>query len=278
MVEVSITQNLKPVPLSNLSRIDWAFGDLDIDAHACHYICTSVPCTVIGVNYRNVPELPFPIGIMDAYMAIKHIIENSPTRFSIDTSRMTFGGVGTGGTIALILNHLLRDDGMGDMVKGVIVGTPAITDLKNFSSPGESPYPSMQENEHAPILNWYKLKRLEAYKLMSLTPQPHTGDTAELYKDAGWFLDAMKAPNFKGLAPVTWIGTAEVDPLRDEGEAYAKKMRDNGNNVITKRYPGVPHDFMQLANVLPRGAEYVNDSVSVIRQCLYTESPRGGPS
>jgi acetyl esterase/lipase len=81
--------------------------------------------------------------------------------------------------------------------------------------------------------------------------------------------DALAAPNFKNLAPLTWIGTAEVDPLRDEGEAYAEKLRENGNNVIVRRFPGVPHPFMHMDKALQQGRDYVNDVIAHISRCLY---------
>ena len=250
-----------------LGHLGWAVGDLETDAHLCHHICASVPCCVIDINYRLVPEYPFPIGIIDALSAVKYIVGN-PKIFSIDTTRMTLGGESTGGTIALILNHLLRDAGMGDVIKGVVVGTPSISDLKKIATAQQSPYPSMQEAEFAPLLNWPQLKWFETLKWMSLSAG-HGISRKDVQKDVSWFIDPLSAPNFKDLAPLTWIGTAEIDPLRDEGEAYAKKLRDHGNNVVVRRFLGVPHPFMHMDKALAQGRDYVNDVILHIRQCLY---------
>lgn len=65
----------------------------------------------------------------------------------------------------------------------------------------------------------------------------------------------MLAPRFDGLAPAL-VYTAEMDPLRDEGEAYAKKMADGGSEVEVIRAKGAPHTFMQHDDVLPSGKEY----------------------
>jgi acetyl esterase/lipase len=241
-------------------------GDLETDAHLCHHICASVPCCVIDINYRLVPEYPFPIGIMDALSAVKFIIASTKI-FSIDSSRMTLGGQSTGGTIALVLNHLLRDAGMGGVIKGVVVGTPSITGLKQIATAHQSPYPSMQDAEFAPLLNWPKLKWFETLKWMSLSADP--GATKkDVQKDVSWFSDLLSAPNFGDLAPLTWIGTADVDPLRDEGEAYAEKLRESGSNVIHRRFLGVPHLFMHMDRALEQGRDYVNDVILHIRQCL----------
>ena len=224
---------------------------------------------MIDVDYRLVPESPFPTGIMDALAAVADVVKNKSI-FMIDPNNFTLGGIESGGTIALILNHLLRDSGAAGGLKGVIVGSPTITDLKGCATPHESPYPSMQEADITPLLNWERLKWFEALKWMSLSMVPKDKQK-EAHKDISWFMDAMQAPNFNDLAPLTWIGTAECDPLRDEGEAYAAKVKEHGNHVITKRYPGMPHSFMRMDNVLVQGAEYVNDVIAQIEECLYPE-------
>jgi acetyl esterase/lipase len=203
---------------------------------------------------------------MDALSAVKFVVASTKI-FSIDPSRMTLGGQSTGGTIALILNHLLRDAGMGEMLKGVVVGTPSITDLKKVATAQQSPYPSMRDAEFAPLLNWPKLKWFETLKWMSVAAGPGAGKK-DAQKDLSWFTDLLSAPNFKDLAPLTWIGTAEIDPLRDEGEAYAKKLEENGNNVVVRRFPGVPHPFMHMDRALVQGRDYVNDVIFHVRQCL----------
>lgn len=101
-----------------------------------------------------------------------------------------------------------------------------------------SPWPSMQESQYAPLLNWEKLKWFDTFKWMSLGSNAGVSQK-EQKRDISWFADAMNAPTFEGLAPLTWVGTAEFDPLRDEAEAYAKKCEEAGNNVIVKRFSGV---------------------------------------
>jgi len=255
-----------------LTCAGWAAGDLETDAHICHHICASVPCCVIDVEYRLIPEYPFPIGIMDGLTAVAHILANHTT-FSIDSTNMTFGGESSGATIALILNHLFRDGGFGERLKGVIVGTPTISDVRKYATPDMSPWPSMRESEFAPLLNWEKLKWFDTFKWISLS-NAHPGvSQKDLRRDISWFADAMNAPNFENLAPLTWIGTAEFDPLRDEAEAYARTVEEAGNTVIVRRFLGVPHPFMHMDKVLVQGREYVQDVISHIRRCLYPPSP-----
>ena len=271
----------------------WAVGDLETSAHICHHICASVPCCVIDVDYRLIPEFPFPIGIMDGLAAVAHILANHKT-FSIDPNNITFGGESAGGTIALVLSHMFRDAGeaYAKRLKGVVVGTPSISDVRKYSTPEQSPWESMREAEFAPLLDWKKLKWFDTFKWMSLAPQqphnqqqrqingsrgagtpPPTIDTRrpsyrEMSRDVSWYSNLLNAPDFKNLAPHTWIGTAEIDPLRDEAGAYAETLRENGNHVVLKRYPGVPHPFMHFDGVLRQGRDYVSDMIVNIRQCL----------
>lgn len=248
---------------------------------------------MIDVEYRLIPEYPFPIGIMDGLSAVAHILANHKT-FSIDPLNITFGGESSGATIALVLSHMFRDAGeeYATRVKGVIVGTPSISDVRKYSTPEESPWPSMRESENTPLLDWRKLKWFDTFKWMSLVPQqpyqqnqqmngnrgngtpppgsrPRRPSYREMNRDVSWYSNLLSAPSYENLAPHTWIGTAEIDPLRDEAEAYAEKLRENGNNVITKRYPGVPHQFMHMDGMLKQGKEYVSDVILNIRQCLH---------
>lgn len=226
-----------------------------------------MPCCVIDIEYRLIPEFPFPIGIMDSLSAVAHILANHNT-FSIDPTNITFGGSSSGGTIALVLNHLFRDAGFSDKLKGVVVGTPTISDVRKYATPDQCPWPSVREFEHAPLLNWNKLKWFDTFKWMSLASQSGPSSKQQ-EKDISWFANVMNAPDFKNLAPLTWIGTAEIDPLRDEAEGYARKVEDAGNKVIIKRFKGVPHPFMHMDKSLPQGREYVQDVISHVRMSLY---------
>lgn len=252
-----------------------------------------MPCCVIDIEYRLIPDYPFPIGIFDGLSAVAHILANHNT-FSIDAYKITFGGESSGATIALILSHFFRDAGetFSSRLKGVVVGTPSIADVRKESMPGESQFQSMRDSEVMPLLDWNKVKWFDTFKWMSLSPQqpamnqhpmqpPSTQQQSsrnqsiqrpsyrEMTRDVSWYANILNAPKFNDLAPLTWIGTAEFDPLRDEGEAYGERVRAAGNNVVMKRYGGVPHPFMHMDGVLRQGREYVQDVIGAIRGCLY---------
>lgn len=82
-----------------------------------------------------------------------------------------------------------------------------------------------------------------------------------------WFADLMQAPNFKDTAK-TVIYTAGCDPLRDEGEAYARKLVEAGCEVTLKRFEGVPHPFMHMDAALPQAKLYIEMLAREIRHAL----------
>jgi len=86
-------------------------------------------------------------------------------------------------------------------------------------------------------------------------------------EDVSWFADLMQAPSFKGLCK-TVIYTAGCDPLRDEGEAYARKLVEGGCEVTLKRFEGVPHPFMHMDEALPQARLYIEMLAKEIKHAL----------
>ena len=218
---------------------------------------------VVDVDYRLVPEFPFPTGIYDCYAAIQHVL-SKPDDFEVNPNIITFGGVSAGANIALALNHLTRDAGIS--VKAVIVGTPTIADISKYNTANDAPYQSLKEMEFAPLLNWARLKWFDTLKWDSLV-KDDPAKRAEQEADVGWFRDIMGAPDFEGLADLTVIMTAECDPLRDEGEAYGGKIKNAGNKVIIKRFQGVPHPFQHMDMVLDQAKEFIQDTIDYVKAC-----------
>lgn len=196
---------------------------------------------MIDVDYRLVPEYAFPIGIQDSFAALKHIYAKGAEQFNIDSTRISLGGVSAGGNIALVCAHLARDARIP--LRLVAVGTPTIDDISKYKLASEAPWPSMKDMEHAPTLNWARLKWFDNLKWKSIAADGPTKDVQ--MAAVKWYANALQAPDFTNLVK-TIIYTAGCDPLRDEGEAYARKLIEGGNEVIQKRFAGVPHPFMHM--------------------------------
>ncbi|KAE8364680.1 Alpha/Beta hydrolase protein [Aspergillus caelatus] len=242
----------------------WGLGDLDTEAHICKHLSVKADVCVIDIGYRLVPEQPFPIGIQDSFAALQYIHSQGGSKFNIDPTRISLGGVSAGGNIALIVAHLARDASIP--LNLVAVGTPVIDDISKYASASESPYPSVQQMEHAPTLNWARLKWFDNLKWESLSSDVSL--RKEQLNKIGWYANAMNAPDFTNL-PKTVIYTAGCDPLRDEGEAYAMKLVEGGNEVTLKRFEGVPHPFMHMDKDLWQAKEFIDKTAAHIRVALH---------
>lgn len=243
--------------------LGWGLGDLETESHICRHICVRASVVVVDVDYRLVPEFPFPTGLYDCFSVVRKVL-SEPEAYSINTETVTFGGVSAGANIALAVNHLCRDAGI--KIKAVVIGTPTIADITPYptaAAAGEV-YPSLGEMEFAPLLNWARLKWFDTLKWASLS-QDDDALRAEQEKEVGWFRDLTTAPNCENLADLTVIMTAECDPLRDEGEAYGNLIKLRGNSVIIKRFAGVPHPFQHMDAALPQASEFIDDTITYIK-------------
>ncbi|RMJ25088.1 alpha/beta hydrolase fold protein [Aspergillus sp. HF37] len=241
----------------------WGLGDLDTEAHICKHLCVKANVCVIDVGYRLVPEHPFPIGIQDSFAALQHIHSQGAHKFNIDPTRISLGGVSAGANIALICAHLARDSNIPLAL--IVVGTPVIDDISRYQNAADSPHASMREMEHAPTLNWARLKWFDNLKWDSLSTDPVQRETQ--LAAVSWFANVLDAPDFTNL-PKTAIFTAGCDPLRDEGEAYARKLVQGGNEVVQKRFFGVPHPFMHMDLTLWQAKEFIEQTAVQIRIAL----------
>lgn len=226
----------------------WGLGDLETEAHICKHICKQANVVVIDVAYRLVPEHPYPAQVTDSFAALEYIYKHGAEKFNIRPDSISIGGVSAGGFVALALSHMARDAGIP--VRLAAAGTPVVDDLP--ATAAESPHDSMRENEFAPTLNWMRLSFFNRLKFPE-DPEECRAAKAKM----GWMVNLLDAPNFKDL-PKTVIYTASADPLRDEGEKYAQKLFENGNEVVVKRFIGVPHPFMHMDGSLKQGSEFIN--------------------
>lgn len=245
----------------------WGLGDLNTESHILkHYVDLAKVC-VIDVDYRLVPDYAFPTGLKDCYEATKYIYENSE-KLKIDKSSISIGGVSAGGNICLAVSHLARDAGISLVL--CVAGTPQVDDIEPYATAADSPYPSCKECEFAPTLNWARLKWFDKLKWDSLSSD--STERVKQLKEIGWFRSIITAPDFTNL-PKTVIFTAGCDPMRDEGEAYADKLLKNGNEVVFKRYPGVPHPFMHMDASLWQAADFIKRTAFEIAVAHKTVKP-----
>ncbi|MFL9906717.1 alpha/beta hydrolase [Paraburkholderia sp. RL17-337-BIB-A] len=226
-------------------------GSVDTHDALCRMLTRDGRCAVLSVDYRLAPEHKFPTAVDDAFDALSWLHAHA-AEYGVDAARLAVGGDSAGGTLATVCAVLAREAGIELVLQLLIY-------------PGATGY--QQTDSHSRLANGFLL----------------SGDTIQWFfnqyvrdksdRDDWRFapLDGQRgAPDFSGLAPA-WIATAEYDPLSDEGDAYAEKLRAAGNQVALKRYPGMIHEFFKMGGFVPGVAEAHADAASALRTAFGVE-------
>jgi len=205
----------------------WVIGDLDSHDVVCRKLADEGELMVVSVDYRLAPEHKFPAAVDDAIAATKWIAENAK-RFGIDASRLMVGGDSAGGNLAAVVTISARD-GNGPDIAGQVLIYPAI----DFAMT----HPSHREPEtsilltHSVIL-WFR----DHY----LNGAADVGD---------WRASPARAGTLIGLPPA-YVLTTGADPLRDEGDEYARRLKEAGVAVTHRTFPGQFHGFFTMGKLL----------------------------
>ncbi|KUJ14215.1 esterase, partial [Mollisia scopiformis] len=241
----------KPVYV-NFHGGGWVFGGLPTDFDFCKQVAKECGAVVFDVDYRLAPEERFPTQVEDCWEALKWIHSEKAPEFNLDLNKVAIGGCSAGGHLVAVLAHLCRDHSLP--LKLQLLSVP-VCDLSIFNPDGSlksnQPYPSYSEFGPSPPL---PLERMSYFFKHFLGDIQKTSKYA-MGGEEEWKISPIKARNWKGLADALVV-TAECDVLRDEGEAYARKLEEGGNRVRVVRVKGAPHIFMQLDGILEAGREY----------------------
>ncbi|MDO4602275.1 MAG: alpha/beta hydrolase [Eubacteriales bacterium] len=226
----------------------WVTDSVENYDRVCSQMAQSTGQIVVSVEYRLAPEYPFPTGLMDCYAAAKALYTN---RFILNTEpeKITIVGDSAGGNLAAAVSLMARDRGEFMPDRQILI-YPAL----NNCYTEESPYLSVKENGEDYLLTAAKMENY-----ISLY-QRNPGDRENPY------FSPLQEKNLVNL-PDTLILTAEFDPLRDEGEEYAKRLKEAGNYVELHRIPGALHGFFALGIKL----FHVKESFDIMNKFLGRE-------
>jgi acetyl esterase len=223
----------------------WVIGDLDTHDALCRQLTAEAGITVVAVDYRLAPEAKFPAAADDAWAATRWMVAHAD-RLGIDARRLAVGGDSAGGNLAAVVSLLARD-----------AGAPAIafqTLLYPVTDVGIE-WPSYREFA-------------EGYLLTSQSMRWFIGHYLAAEKEAvDWRVSPLRAPSLEGLPPAL-IVTAGFDPLRDEGEAYARALREAGVRVDYVCYGGMIHGFVPMGRLIDTGNRAVSHIAASLRQAL----------
>ena len=223
----------------------WVVCDLETHDVVCSAIARRAGAVVVSVDYRLAPEHKFPIAVTDCYDATVWVASNAE-RLGIDPKRICVGGDSAGGNLATVISLKSRNE------RGPAIALQAmvypVTDLSSFDT---SSYSEFAEG--------YSLSR----SMMEWFRDHYLGSVADRENpDASPLL----AQDLSGLPPALII-TAECDPLRDEGESYAKRLKQAGIAVTLQRYAGMIHPFFSWSGVIPQAFDAIQQVADAVRSC-----------
>lgn len=214
----------------------------------CWNLANQTGHAVASVDYRLAPESRFPTGIEDCYAAAKSIYTDRKI-LNVDPERITLIGDSAGGNITAVLSMMARDRGDFKPARQILIYPCTDNDYSE-----DSKYPSVIENGTD-----YLLTRKDMQEYMNL----YKSSDADLENP---YFSPMKAKDFSNM-PKTLLITAEFDPLRDEGEAFGRKLIEAGNEVEMHRIPDALHGFFALSTKffhVEQCLDYINSFLSEV--------------
>jgi acetyl esterase len=201
----------------------WTLGSVDVHDPITRNLANRAGCIVVSVDYRLAPEHPFPAPLDDSWAALQWVAEHA-AELGGDPARVAVGGDSAGGNLAAVCALLARDAGAPVLALQVLVYP--VTD-HGFTTG------SYRDNGRGYLLDENQMRWFyDCYTRGGADP-------------ADWRISPLQAPSHEGVAPAIVV-TAEFDPLRDEGNAYARALQ--GADVATdlREYPGMIHAFFGL--------------------------------
>ncbi|MEM1484549.1 alpha/beta hydrolase [Oscillospiraceae bacterium PP1C4] len=205
----------------------WVTGNIDSYDKVCSNMAKMTGHIVVSVDYRLAPEHPFPAAPEDCYTVAREVYLDA-SLFGVRPNQITLIGDSAGGNLAAAVSLMARDRGEFLPARQILI-YPAV----NNDHSATSPFPSVHENATVYLLT---SKRVCDYMDLYLSCE------ADHYSP---YFAPLLASDFSNQ-PDTLIITAEYDPLRDEGEAYAQRLREAGNHVKLQRIPDALHGFFSL--------------------------------
>jgi acetyl esterase len=220
----------------------WVIGTFETHDGVCRHLAKQSQAIVVSVDYRLAPEHKFPAAAEDCYAATRWVADNAAA-LGADAKRLAVGGDSAGGNLAAVVSLMARDRG-----KPKIAFQMLIYPVTNHAYDT----PSYRDNADGYLLTRDAMVWFWNHYL--------SGES----DGANPYASPLRAASFTGLPPAMVV-TAELDPLRDEGEAYAEKLRQAGVPVKLKRYDGLIHGFFSMTGVFEQAKQAVADAAAEIR-------------
>ena len=223
----------------------WVIGNLDTVEVPCRLLTNRANCVVVSVDYRLAPEHKFPAAADDAYAAAKWVADNALS-IQADPKRIAVGGDSAGGNLAAVVALMARDKGGPSIAYQMLIYpvTNHSYDTDSYRENGEGYF--LTKNSMVWFWNHYLRDEQD-----SKNP----------------YASPLQAADLSGLPPALVI-TAGYDPLRDEGEAYAERLKTYGVPVEATRYEGMIHGFFWMPGILEQGNKAIDQAANALKQAF----------
>ena len=223
----------------------WVAGDLDTHDQTCRLLAKASGARVLSVDYRLAPEHPFPAPVEDALAAFRDAVARAD-ELGADPARIAVAGDSASGHLAAVTaQHAATDGGVAPAFQLLMYPVTELVQVYPSRLTFAEGFSLTKEN-----MEWYE------QQLMGADGNRHDQRASPLL-----------APDVKG-APPALVVTAGFDPLRDEGEAYAHKLRDAGVRTVLRRYPGYVHGFTHTVVKGPGSREAIAEMGGMLRSAL----------
>jgi acetyl esterase len=219
----------------------FVIGNIETHDSTCRRVANKSRCQVISIDYRLAPEHPFPAPVDDALAAFRHIRDNAAA-FDTSANRLAVGGDSAGGNLSAVLCQQTKKSGevMPAFQMLIYPATDSIGHAEHRRAKGEG-YFLTQE-----LMDWF------------------FGHYAPSVADRGDpRISPLLVDDLSGLPPA-YVLTAGYDPLRDEGLAYATKLRLAGVRTVYSEFPGTIHGFFSLTRFLKQGLVANDEAAGVL--------------
>ena len=226
----------------------WVIGSVAGSDATCRHLAQRSGCAVVSVEYRLAPEHPYPAAPRDCYDALRWVVDHAD-ELGVDPTRVAVGGDSAGGNLSAVVTLVAADRG-GPDIRFQLLVYPA-TDLLRS-------YPSHQENGEGYLLDNDAMDWFLGHYLSGTEGDPKDKLVSPLYADE----DEL------AQLPPALVITAEYDPLRDEGEAYAKRLEQAGVPARTIQVPGQIHGFFGMVGIMDAADAAVTEAANALRAAL----------
>src|SRR5262250_2353992 len=223
----------------------WVIGDLYTHDGICRTLTNAAGCVVASVDYRLAPESKYPVAVEDSYAALQWVVAHA-SQLGIDPRRVAVGGDSAGGNLSAAVALMARDRKGPALVSQIL-----IYPVTNYAFDT----PSYAENAEGYVLTREAMRWFWRHYLVR----------EEQGKEP--LASPLRATSLAGLPPALVI-TASHDPLRDEGEAYAARLRDAGVPVTLTRYDGLFHGFIRMTKFLDKARACVDEIAGTLRKAF----------